>query len=101
MNSIVHRCLNKHVVTDPTMLNIDTLVMILGRPNFHRSRKTGDWDDEKVSDPALLILNGYCHRFFKAQGHDQVISNSTWQGFTAGKIQYNGVVRTTWNRLSL
>ena len=84
VNSVVYRCTVNELLLERKMLNVDTLVMILGRPNYHRCGKTGGGPNEEVTDPALMILNGWCHRQLRAQKYDHILTNTKVHGFTAG-----------------
>jgi len=67
VNSVVYRCTELNLLEEKKMRNIDALVMILGRPNFQRSCRTGGAINTNVEEPTLLILNGWCHMQLRAQ----------------------------------
>ena len=69
INSMYYRGTDQQEAKDSEFKNVDILIYIMGRPNYHRSVPTVDSEDE-VKDITLLILNGYVHKKFREHGHN-------------------------------
>ena len=87
VNSIYHRVMDPDISQDGTMLFVDTLIYILGRPNFHRRTNTGLGPGD-TTQPALLVLNGWLHNRFMENFHDQIITVTAMNPFKAGTKEY-------------
>ena len=99
--SVYHRVTDARESANGQLLNVDTLVHNLGRPNFERAVPTSSEEGVETNQPALLLLNGHFHKRFLANKYDQIMNTQKHEPFKSGRDEYLEVTQIKLGRLGL